>query len=62
MQNAVITNAINSKQATLSAGTGISLASNTVTNTGVITVNGNSGTVTVNDVKISATAPANPVQ
>ncbi len=62
VQNAVITNAINWKQATLSAGTGISLASDTVTNTGVITVNGNSGTVTVNDVKISATAPANPVQ
>ena len=62
VQNAVITNAINAKQATLSAGTGISLASDTVTNTGVITVNGNSGTVTVNDVKISATAPSNPVQ
>ena len=62
MQNAVITNAINAKQDTLSSGTGISLANNTVTNTGVITVNGNAGTVTVNDVKISATAPANPVQ
>ena len=62
VQNAVITNAINAKQDTLSSGTGISLANNTVTNTGVITVNGNAGTVTVNDVKISATAPANPVQ
>lgn len=60
VQNVVITNAINSKQDTLSAGTGISLASDTVTNTGVITVNGNSGTVTVNDVKISSTEPSSP--
>ena len=62
VQNAVITNAINSKQDTLSPSTWISISNNQISNTGVITVNGNSGTVTVNDVKISSTAPSNPVQ
>lgn len=46
VQNVVITNAINSKQDTLSAGTGISLANNTVTNTGVISVNGSTWAIT----------------
>ena len=32
----------------------------TIVNDGVLTVNGASGTVTVNDIKQSATAPANP--
>jgi hypothetical protein len=53
----VITNAINSKQNTLTPSTWISISNNQISNTGVITVNGNAGTVTVNDVKISATEP-----
>lgn len=32
----------------------------TIANDGVLTVNGSKGTVTVNDIKQSATAPANP--
>lgn len=42
---------------TYSAGTGISISSNTITNTWVTSVNSNTGAVTVNDVKTWSTAP-----
>lgn len=45
---------------TYSAGTGISIASNTVTNTWVTSINGSTWAVTINDIKTSATAPSNP--
>ena len=46
-----------SKQDTLSAGTGISITSNTVANTWVTSVNSNTGDVTVNDVKVYSSLP-----
>lgn len=46
-----------SKQDTLSAGTGISITSNTVSNTWVTSVNTNTGDVTVNDVKVYSSLP-----
>ena len=47
-----------SKQDTLSAGTGISITSNTVSNTWVTSVNSSTWAVTVNDVKIFNSAMA----
>ena len=46
-----------SKQDTLSAGTGISITSNTVSNTWVTSVNNNTWAVTVNDVLITSALP-----
>ena len=53
-----------SKQDTLSAGTGISITSNTVSNTWVTSVNSSTWAVTVNDVKVATytNAPSTPTE
>ena len=42
--------------------TGIDITNNIISNEWVLTVNGNNWNVTVNDVKVSSTAPANPTE
>ena len=46
-----------SKQDVLTAGTGIGISSNTISNTWVTSVNSNTWAVTVNDTKVASSAP-----
>lgn len=55
-------NVISAKDTVYAEWTGIDITDNIISNEWVLTVNGNNWNVTVNDVKVSSTAPANPTE
>ena len=55
-------NVISAKDTVYAEWTGIDITDNIISNEWVLTVNGNNWNVTVNDVKVSPTAPVNPTE
>ena len=55
-------NVISATDTVYAEWTGIDITNNIISNEWVLTVNGNNWNVTVNDVKVSSTAPANPTE
>lgn len=55
-------NVISATDTVYAEWTGIDITNNVISNEWVLTVNGSNWTVTVNDVKVGATAPANPTE